>query len=301
MCPELSIIIPVVEESNVLQVVASLLNQNVEPSSYELLISDWRKGTCQAPIERIAREHPAVRVRYLRVDRGQLFRARGFNEAAALARGKVLILLAGDFTPEPHFVDAHRQMHRRRPELEAVGIGPARFVDAQRKLRFVEWLESSTSLFGANEGHGEANGYFYCGNASIKKDFYQLTGGFDEDFVYDAMDDYEFGVRLRAAGMRSYYVPDAFAWHEHQEDPDLAQRAIALAHAGEAAVVYEQKHPGPYGWTNSCDRSPLRLELDAALWGSIFLFRRNPDDLGKYYSCRLDAAFVRGWRRAKAL
>jgi GT2 family glycosyltransferase len=148
---------------------------------------------------------------------------------------------------------------------------------------------------------GDANGFFYAGNASLKRDFLEAAGLFDEDFRYDAMDDFELGERLRRAGMISHFLSGSLAAHQHDEEVTLSGRRVYMGRSGESAAIFEKKHPGPYGWAKGCARPPWRLELDAFLWGGVYLCRRKTEDLHRFYSARLDAAFVRGWRRGRSL
>lgn len=296
MQPEVSVLIPTLDFPDVAGVVKGLCSQTANTESFEVIVSDCDRGEWAEPLARLRGE---INLRYLRVERPQLARTRALNAALAEARGELIVFLSGDFTPGPGFVSTHLAFHSQYPRTECVAIGPSKFIHEQGDERFVKWLESDGRIFGMKGAEGDAGGFFYVGNSSLKREFIDRAGLFDVDFPYEAFDDYEYGCRLRAAGMKSFYLPDALVWHAHDHAPTLAERARSMERAGESAALFERKHAGPYDWTASCRRHPLRLEADAAYWGLRYLVRRSPEDLGRYYGSRLDAAFVRGWRKGQ--
>ena len=297
---ELSIIVPTLEYPFVDAAVGALMQQSAPPGSYEIVVADSREGPWEAAVKKQAQRNPNVAVIYVRSEGNGLWRSRALNAGIAASSGEIVVLLAGDFTAGPDFVEAHRRFHAQHPRRESVAVGPSSFVPGQNSGTLVRWLESSGSLFGTRMEAGDAAGFFYAGNASLKREFLVDTGQFDEDFPYDSMDDFELGERLRRSGMTSYFLPDGHAAHQHEEEITLAERRMYLRRAGESAAVFEKKHAGPYGWSKSCAHPPWRLELDAFLWGAVYLGRRRAEDLHRFYSARLDAAFVRGWRRGRS-
>jgi len=297
--PDLSVIVPTLQYPFVDAVVAGLMKQSAPAGSYEVVIADSLEGRWADAIHKEALENPDVPVVYLRSESPGLWRSRSLNAGIKASGGRLVVLLAGDFTPGRDFVETHRQFHAQNPQRECVAVASSTFVAEQKNGPLVQWLESSGTLFGDRMEPGDAQGFFYAGNVSLKREFLLEAGLFDEDFPYDSMDDFELGERLRHAGMISYFLPDGHATHQHEEEVTLAERRLYLRRAGESAAVFEKKHPGPYGWSKSCARPPWRLELDAFLWGAVYLGRRRAEDLHRFYSARLDAAFVRGWRRGR--
>ena len=298
--PDLSIVVPTLEYPFIDGTVDALLSQSAPAGCYEIVVSDSQAGKWETAVRRLAERKRSIPLQYVQSESEGLWRSRQLNAGVRASSGRVVVFLAGDFSANHDFVEAHRQFHFQHPEGEYVAIGPANFVAAQAAGRLVQWLERSGGLFGGRITEGEAHGFFYAGNASLKRDFLLEAGCFDEDFRYDAMDDFELGERLRRAGMVSYFLPGAGAAHRHEEEVTLSNRRQYMRRSGESAVVFEKKHSGPYGWSKSCTMPPWRLELDAFLWGAAYLCRRKADDLHRFYSARLDAAFVRGWRRGRS-
>jgi len=298
--PELSVIVPALEYPFIDAGVAALLSQDAPAGCYEVVVADSRAGKWEAAVRKEAQCNRDVSVVYVRSESEGLWRSRALNAGIRASSGRIVVLLAGDFTAGPSLVETHRQFHLQYPQREYVAVGWSDFVAGQAQGALVRWLEQSGVLFGTQLGVGDAHGFFYAGNTSLKRDFLCASGLFDEDFRYDAMDDFELGERLRRAGMISQFLPGALAAHQHDEELTLAIRKVYMGRSGESAAVFEKKHPGPYGWTRSCALPPWRLELDAFLWGAAYLCRRKAENLNRFYSARLDAAFVRGWRRGRA-
>jgi len=296
---DLSVIVPTLEYPFVDAAIGGLMKQSAPAGCYEVVVADSREGRWADAIQKEAQRNPAIPVVYVRSESQGLWRSRALNAGIEASSGRIVVLLAGDFTAGQDFVETHRQFHAQNPQRECVAVASSGFVAEQMTGPLAQWLESSGTLFGSRMEAGDAQGFFYAGNVSLKRDFLIEAGLFDEDFPYDSMDDYELGERLRRAGMTSYFLPDGNAAHQHEEEVTLAERRVYLHRAGESAAVFEKKHPGPYGWSKSCARPPWRLELDAFLWGAVYLGRRKGEDLHRFYSARLDAAFVRGWRRGR--
>ena len=296
---ELSIIVPVQHNPHMDKVVRALLEQSAPPESYEVVVVDLDGGVQQQRVETEARRNSRVSVRYVQLTGDVAWRARALNAGIAAATGSILVFLAGDFIPLPNFVEAHREFHHQHPNPKAVAIGPGQFAAEHAAAEFLRWLEANGKFAGKSPQEAEGAGFFFCANASLKREFLAQAGPFDEDFHYDCLDDFELGERLRRAGMESHFLPSAATLHEHEAAPTLAERRTAMLRSGASAVVYEKKYPGPYDWSRTCVKSPLRLEWEALHWGARYLISRRKSDLDSFDACRCDAAFVRGWRRAR--
>ena len=210
--------------------------------------------------------------------------------AAAQADGDLLVFLADDFDPSPGLIAAYAEYHILNPDLNAVGIGPGLFPDNFRKDIFARWMEDSGKIFGVPMRRILAvwpKTFFYAGNASIRKAKFQSLGGFDERFLNDAWDDFEFGIRWVASGGYSQFVAGATAAHRHAVSFD--ERCRNMEHAGKAARVLEKLHPNlDHAWRTIIDRDNEPIypspEVNAPMYTRI-----------AFYVQQLDAAFRRGY------
>lgn len=207
-----------------------------------ILVDAYAKPSVTAAVAAFRVQNPALATTLLHCESSG--RAAGYNLAAALATGELLIFLADDFEPCPDLVVAHVAYHAANADPNAVGIGPGLFPDAIRQDFFARWLEDSGQLFGVPMRRVLAvwpRTFFYGGNTSIKKSKFDALGGFDERFSYHTWDDYEFGLRWAARGGYSQFVAAAVATHQHAVS--LGERCAGMEQAGESARLLERLHP----------------------------------------------------------
>lgn len=228
--------------------VAAFAAQQFDFARFEVIYADGRQraSTINA-IESARVRWPRLNIRY--VTTPSPARALGHNRGVAQARGDILIFLADDFEPTPDFLAQHVLFHQRCRDERAVAIGPGYFPEAIRRGAFCRWLEDGGSLFGVPMRRRQViwpQTFFYDGNASLKRRFFARVGAFDERFLLDAWDDFEFGVRMVAAGGYSRFVPAA-AWHRHRVS--LSERCAAIEASASAARLVEALHPEvPANW-----------------------------------------------------
>jgi len=206
------------------------------------------------------------------------------------ADGDLLVVLTDDFDPSPGLIAVYAKYHTLNPDLNAVGISPGLFPDNFRKDSFTRWLEDSGKIFGVPMRRILAvwpKTFFYAGNASIRKAKFQSLGGFDERFLADAWDDYEFSIRWAASGGYSQFVAGATAAHRHAVAFD--ERCRNTGHAGKAARVLEKLHPNlDHAWRTIIHRDNESIypspEVNAPTYTRI-----------AFYVQQLDAAFRRDY------
>lgn len=222
--------------------VAAFAAQRFDLSRFEVIYADGRvRASTINAIESARNRWPQLNLRYVATP--GTGRALGHNHGAAMARGDVLIFLADDFEPASDFVAQHVSFHQRCRDERAVAVGPGYFPEAIRRDAFCRWLEDGGSLFGVPMRRRQViwpQTFFYDGNASLKRRFFARVGTFDERFLLDAWDDFEFGVRMVAAGGYSRFVPAA-AWHRHRVS--LSERCAAIEASASAARLVEALHP----------------------------------------------------------
>ena len=218
--------------------VEAFLTQTVDAGAFELLVVDWEGGPSYLPLVERARSHArAPRISYLRAPRRG--RAALNNLGVSHASAPLLCFCADDFVPGPTYVESHLHYHAAHPEPTRVAIGPGVATSEMRRASpFLAWLEDSGELFGARFDEPSTPlpaGYFYLGNASLKRSLYEKAGPFDERLPFAAYDDLEYGRRLTELGMVSELVPAACCIHDHLIT--LADRRIQLGQAGVSAAL----------------------------------------------------------------
>jgi GT2 family glycosyltransferase len=218
-----------------------------------LYLRDW-----PALLEDIRKQYPELSLTFLQIERTRS-RARQLNVGIDLAKADLLLLLADDFIPRANLVSDHLKAHEEDPREELVAIGPGLFPEGDRSNAFMKWLEDSGELFGVSFTLPAAAlppYYFYMANTSLKRSFLEKAGRFDESFPYDAMDDWEMGIRLHALGMKNVYLPGAIAIHEHIID--LPERCRAMEQAGESSAIYDSKRQRPGPWVRLLEQPRVK-------------------------------------------
>ncbi len=299
--PGISVVIAFSDHTLLDPIVQALACQTVGTAVFEAILVDAIHVLDEQTVRRKVEQAAAagLDIRYERIKRGG--RAAANNYGIQQARAELVLLLADDFAPLPGLVAEHLALHDRQPQRHIVGVGPGIFPPQEKMSSFMRWLEDSGELMGVSFTRKDAvipENFFCAGNTSAKKALLFAAGLFDEDFPYDAWDDYELGVRLSRIGMRTVYLPGAVAYHRH--DVPVRERRRQMKRAGESAAIFERKHPGPHAWQKACRYAPWCVELAAQWWLIKSLVRRDRQARGRYYHLTLHRSFVAAYRRHAA-
>ena len=123
------------------------------------------------------------------------------NRGIAEAKGKIIVFLDDDVEPVPEFLERHAAHHLI--DEKAVVLGPMSpdIKNCQNELLWIAWehakLQQTYDLFrSGGEWHGHPAGamHFYSGNASVRRCWLQMIGGFNEHFK--RQEDVEMAARL---------------------------------------------------------------------------------------------------------
>lgn len=276
----------------------ALNSQTLSNESYEVILVDSSHDTGHQAAFNQFREEGWLghHVGYYRTDPGG--RAVALNRGLDLARSDLIVFLGDDCLPPLDFAESHLRFHQLNTAPEAVAVGPALFPPDLR-TPFSDWLERTGRLFGVPfDPHttSVSEDFFYVANASVKRELLDRAGRFDEQFRHHVMDDFELGQRLRSAGMKAEFLPEATVVHLHRIDLTERERAIRLA--GTAARVYALAHPEAYRWSNSMNFPAALHQLRNALTYVGMRVRKNDSARIRWWHARLAAAFAEGYRNS---
>jgi validoxylamine A glucosyltransferase len=237
--PRLCVVIPTYRRrSAVERALQALSRQTLPLRLFEVVVAI--DGSDDGTWDFLINFQPPYRLRFAwQHNRG---RAAACNLGASMASAELLLFLDDDMAPSPQCLEAHLRAHDSEAFLGIIGAAPiivergmppaAKYM-ADKFNKHLERLASETQVLSLRG--------FYTGNFSIRRRDFQSIGGFDEDFSVYGNEDLELSIRLRRAGIRIAYNPQAIAWQHHTKR--FAQIARDTINKGRTAVLLASKHP----------------------------------------------------------
>ncbi|MGH2361178.1 MAG: glycosyltransferase family 2 protein [bacterium] len=226
---ELSVVIPTYNQAGLLRhCLRSMARQTLNPATYEVIVVD--DGSTDRTPEVIEEYRPRVTPLHQTTNRG---RSAARNTGVAVARAPLIVFTDSDVAVRPDFLHWHLDTHRRHGP-RVLSRGPVVLVhdmddDLTRPLPLV--LGSPAFLDTAN--------------ASLEKSALLEAGGFDESFPGYGWEDFELGLRLKRAGIRRVFRPEAIAFHFQPEiEEDTLEMLLRKeAERAKSAAHFLHRHP----------------------------------------------------------
>lgn len=210
--PAVSVVIPTWNGYELLRdALGSLRRQSLQGA--EVVVVD--NGSTDGTPERLAAEYPEVTVLALPTNRGF---AAAVNEGIRASSGEVVVLMNNDTVAEPGWLEALVRAVESAPDI---GACASRMLIAAAPDR-IDSAGDRMGLFASAIGHGEPDGPHFstrrevltasAGAAAYRRSVLEEVGLFDERF-FAYFEDVDLGLRLRLAGYRCVYVPEARIHH----------------------------------------------------------------------------------------
>jgi GT2 family glycosyltransferase len=212
------------------RVLDACFEQTVADDIYEVvLVND---GSTDATPEVIERARARATCAFITVNQQNAGLAAGRNVGVARARGERIIFIDDDVLPLPNFVEAHLASHERHPR--AIVRGAAINVESFDDLPPPVW---SIAQYSAN--------YFWTTNVSVPLETLRAVGAFNESFSEYGWEDIDVGLRLRFAGVRATFNPQALVYHyKPRAHADNVEAMVRQARAqARTAVQLARLHP----------------------------------------------------------
>lgn len=196
-------------------------------SSYEVILVD--DGSTDNTKDIASKFSTHSNFVYLYKENGGLASAR--NRGLSAARGEYVLLTDDDIFADYYLLEEHLKTHKTGEGLVVKGI--VNHFSGEEIPRKPEFTMEDISY-----------NFFWTSNVSIKKDYIDRSGRFDEDFREYGWEDIELGLRLRKLGLKSVTNKKAIVYHFKKEltfgdIPSVIRRACAK---GRSAVVFLKKN-----------------------------------------------------------
>ena len=185
-------------------------------------------------------------VQVLRIQ-GNLGFLRATNQAAAVARGRTLLLLNNDAFPRPGALAAALATLEAEPQAGAVGgrlILPSGLL---QEAGSIVWADGSTLGYGRGLPPEAGAVMFrrdvdYCSGAFLltPRAVWQRLGGLDDAYAPAYYEETDYCLRLREAGLRVVYEPMAAV--DHYEFGSEAKQGDALAATQHNRRRFRERH-----------------------------------------------------------
>jgi GT2 family glycosyltransferase len=219
---------------------------------FEVILID--NGSLEKVSDEIEQKYSSLNLRVERLASNLGF-AKANNIGARLARGTWLALLNTDAFPAPDWLEALHQTAERSPAFSFFssrqiqfdqpdildGSGDEYHISGLAWRRFYNYPARSYGL-------NEEEVFSACAAAAVyNRDDFLKVGGFDEDF-FSYFEDVDLSFRLRLAGGRCLYVPQAVVHHIGSASSGKTSEFVIYYGHRNLVWTFFKNMPGPLFW-----------------------------------------------------
>jgi GT2 family glycosyltransferase len=229
--PKLSVCILVLEQPDLAQrCLDSLRRPGGSPQGTEFVVV--ANGTPTDRLERLTSGDDVVLV----VNHENLGFPQGCNQAASVAKAPILLFLNDDSTVDTYCVEALVGAVSADSSIGAVGARIVSLDGVLEEAGSVIWRDGSA----AHVGKGLPSGsqaylqqrdvdYSSANGLLIRRDVWDVVGGFDERYFPAYFEDVDLCLALAAHGYRVRYEPGARVFHRGSQSTSLIYREFLLS------------------------------------------------------------------------
>jgi glycosyltransferase involved in cell wall biosynthesis len=222
-----SIIVPIYNgEDGVDHLLAALAAQDYPADRFEIVIVDnGSRDRTMELVEAFARASPALSVRLVKEhDHRGSYAAR--NKGVSTAKGPILAFTDADCRPVPGWLSAGVGALRRHGVEQVAGAIEFLFANDQPNA----WERVDSVVHLRQDLYVRDNGFGATANLFVLADALAKAGGFRQNLQSGG--DFEFGQRMKAAGFRIAYSPEALIRHSARASHDEIATKVRRVAAG---------------------------------------------------------------------
>jgi glycosyltransferase involved in cell wall biosynthesis len=233
---EISIIIPVRNQKDILSLALASLKQQIKrPRVFEIVVCD--DGSADATGEMLKRLRYPIFFKYF-VNEKPLGRAANRNLGAQKSSGRELIFFDGDMVPGANYVETILSSF----EPNVVKVGEVKPPANEKIGSLARYLYSRGRHNLANKSQSLPGRLFTSNNFCISRELYEQSGGFDPKFKSWGGEDIDYGLRLVSMGAIIRNEPGAITYHHHKRTIDsLTRDFYGFGQSSFAYLIH--KHP----------------------------------------------------------
>lgn len=226
-----SVIIPCARPERLPALIEALSRQIPAPAALEIIVvtprrpgTGWDAGGAEPVWVETGELHPPGRMR---------------NLGAARARGPTLFFLDDDCLPPPGWMAALSRVLDAKPDVAAAGC---RVIGVHNGF----WSRCADHvLFTPAQLTRSGPRLLGAASLAVRAEVFRQAGGFDE--TLRASEDWDFGLRLQAAGWGSYFNADVEVAHDHRRERPVAILAQAYRSGRLSGLSVQRRHAAALG------------------------------------------------------
>jgi len=184
--------------------------------NYEVIVVD--NGSKDGSVEFLKKNFPEINLVCHKENKGF---TGGHNATYRVMRGKYLCLLNNDMVVDPSWLKNLVKVIEEDPKIGACEGGTFKWnkdypvYNKNNPLQTIRYINKYTGFPWQEKDHEEFKeaDYLSGGATLIRKDLIDRIGLFDNRF-FAYVEDRDLSARMKRAGYKTMYVPQAFVWHK---------------------------------------------------------------------------------------
>ncbi|MDD5103002.1 MAG: glycosyltransferase [Candidatus Peribacteraceae bacterium] len=267
--PSLSVVIPTYRRPNILKLCLKCLETQTIADELEVIVVSDGPDPATAALFKNPTPYALRPITYLEIPKSQQGAAR--NAGVKRATAPFVLFIGDDTLLEQNVCEKHLAAHRAsqslipNPQSPIVVLGFVTWDPVVEITPVMRWLEKSGWQFGYPKIRKYAHGFLpakiqehftYTSNISVPTEVARRFH-FREDLSLYGWEDIEWGMRMKQAGVRLFYEPDAKALHHHHMT--LEQSLARMETLGQSLVLLAQNVPDFRKQISAIRRLALRV------------------------------------------
>lgn len=213
--PKISVVIPTYNGASALgDTIDSLYKQSIPKTDYEVIVvNNNSSDNTEEVLQELKQKYPQLQ-HTIQPKQGV---APTRNLGASLAKANIILFLDDDMITSKDMLKEHIKSHAKH---FGTVLGFFETDWKKRNDKFLDYLEESgqQNAFNFKDGDIVSYKFFYTGNISVQREYFEKVGGFDEGFPGPGVEDIDLGYRMYCYGDRILFNKKASSLHVYYPD-----------------------------------------------------------------------------------